>query len=323
LFFWEREMALEIQGLKVSYKSNGKFVEAVRGLDLEIKKGECCGLIGESGCSKTTVGLCITLLIPEQKAAISGRILFEGQDILRLDKEGLRKIRGKRVSYVFQEPFSSLNPVFTIYEQMLESLPEKTGHDKAISELLKSVGLAKIAGNKKIYPHELSGGMQQRAMIAMAIASKPDLLILDEPTTALDVTVQNQILDLVMELKNRLGLSILFISHDLRIVFRLADRISVMYAGRIVEQGPSQDIISRAGHPYTKGLIDSMPRIEHRKQRFNAIEGRTPLFSDLPRGCKFHPRCRFKVDRCVEQEPALANLTSSHASRCIRTKEIK
>jgi len=316
-------MALEIQGLKVSYKSNGKFVEAVRGLDLEIKKGECCGLIGESGCSKTTVGLCITLLIPEQKAAISGRILFEGQDILRLDKEGLRKIRGKRVSYVFQEPFSSLNPVFTIYEQMLESLPEKTGHDKAISELLKSVGLAKIAGNKKIYPHELSGGMQQRAMIAMAIASKPDLLILDEPTTALDVTVQNQILDLVMELKNRLGLSILFISHDLRIVFRLADRISVMYAGRIVEQGPSQDIISRAGHPYTKGLIDSMPRIEHRKQRFNAIEGRTPLFSDLPRGCKFHPRCRFKVDRCVEQEPALANLTSSHASRCIRTKEIK
>ena len=316
-------MVLEIQGLKVGYKSNGKFVEVVRGLDLGIKKGECCGLIGESGCGKTTVGLCITRLIPGQKAAISGRILFEGQDILRLDKEGLRAIRGRRISYVFQEPFSSLNPVFTIYEQLRESLPEKTGHDEAVSELLKSVGLAKIAGNKKIYPHELSGGMQQRAMIAMAIASRPDLLILDEPTTALDVTVQNQILELIMELKNRLGLSILFISHDLRIVFRLADRISVMYAGRVVEQGPRQEVISRPGHPYTKGLIDSIPSIEHRKQRFNAIEGRTPLFSNLPGGCKFHPRCRFRVDKCVKEEPTLANLSSSHASRCIRIKEIK
>lgn len=312
-------MLLEIRDLKISYGS----IEVVRGLDLEIRKGECVGLVGESGCGKTTVCLSITKLIPERKGKIdSGRILLEGQDILKLDSEGLRGIRGSKVSYVFQEPFSSLNPVFTIYEQLKESLPDATDPEKTISEILESVGLEKIADNKKIYPHELSGGMQQRVMIAMAIVSRPDLLILDEPTTALDVTVQNQILDLIVELKNRMGLSILFISHDLRIIFKLADRIAVMYAGRMVEQGPRQGMVSQSRHPYTMGLIDSIPNLEHRKKRFNVIEGKAPLFSDLPEGCKFHPRCKFRIEKCIEKEPELEGLTDGHVSRCIRAREL-
>ena len=313
---------LEIKGLKVSYRSDSRSVEIIRGLDLKINKGECIGLVGESGCGKTTVGLSITKLIPERKAVItSGRILFEGNDILTFDNEDLRNIRGRKISYVFQEPFSSLNPVFTIYDQLKESALESKDAGRVISEILKKVGLAAIANKKKIYPHELSGGMQQRAMIAMAILAKPDLLILDEPTTALDVTVQNQILDLIMGLKDNMGLSILFISHDLKTIFRISDRVVVMYAGRTVEEGPNEDMFLHSRHPYTIGLINSVPSLEHRKQRFNAIEGRTPLFSDLPSGCKFHPRCKFKLDRCLTKEPEAEMVSGKHSSRCIRAKE--
>jgi len=310
---------LEIKGLQVRYSD----IEVVRGVDLEIDKGECIGLVGESGCGKTTVGLSITRLIPRRKGDINaGRILFEGQDLLTLSDEELRKYRGSRISYVFQEPFSSLNPVFTIYEQLKEVLPEDDDAERSISEALKSVGLQELIDRKKVYPHELSGGMQQRAMIAMAIISRPDLLVLDEPTTALDVTVQKKILELVMELKKSLGLSILFISHDLRTVFELADRVCVMYAGRIVEQGAAKTLMSRPGHPYTKGLVNSIPSIEHRKQRFNAIEGRTPLFSELPEGCKFYPRCKFRIKPCSEKEPFLGKFSEGHYSRCIRSKEL-
>jgi len=316
-------MLLDIQNLKVSYKVNDRLIEVVRGVDLEIKKGECLGLVGESGCGKTTVGLSITKLIPERKGKItSGKILFEGQDLLTKDPEGLRKIRGKRVSYVFQEPFSSLNPVFTIYDQIKEALSETNDIDTSIAQILKSVGLDKIVGKKKIYPHELSGGMQQRVMIAMAIASKPDLLILDEPTTALDVTIQNQILVLVMELKKKMDLAVLFISHDLRTVFRLSDKVSIMYAGRIVEEGPKEKISSNSLHPYTIGLIDSIPSFEHRKEKFNVIDGKAPLFTDLPEGCKFNPRCKFRVDACMREEPDLKSISTGHASRCIRTKDL-
>lgn len=311
-------MLLQIKNLKVSY---GGF-EVVRGVDLNIDKGECVGLIGESGCGKTTIGLSMTKLIPERKGIVSGEILFEDKDILKLSPEELRNIRGRKISYVFQEPFSSLNPVFTIYEQIKEALENKENSDDQIAEILKSVGLEKIIGKKNIYPHELSGGMQQRVMIGMAIASKPNLIVLDEPTTALDVTVQRQILDLIMELKNKMNLSILFISHDLRIVFNIADRIGIMYAGRIVEYGPKEKIISSPGHPYTMGLIDSIPSFEHRKKLFNAIRGKTPLFSELPNGCKFYPRCRFKIDRCAEKEPELKEAATGHFSRCILTSEV-
>ncbi len=317
-------MLLQIKNLKVSYGG----LEVVRGVGLNIDKGECVGLIGESGCGKTTVGLSVTKLIPERSGMTSGEILFEdpvpqgygaGRDILKLNPEELRNIRGKKISYVFQEPFSSLNPVFTIYEQIKESLEEKDNSDSQIAEILKSVRLEKIIGRKNVYPHELSGGMQQRAMIGMAIASKPSLVVLDEPTTALDVTIQRQILDLIMELKNKLNLSILFISHDLRIVFSIADKIGIMYAGKIVECGPKEKIISSPGHPYTIGLMDSIPSFEHRKKLFNAIGGKAPLFSELPEGCKFYPRCRFRIDRCLEKEPELKDVSSGHVSRCIRT----
>ncbi len=316
-------MLLEIKDLKIGYKVDERLVEVVRGVDLNIRKGECIGLVGESGCGKTTVGLSITKLISNEKGKItSGKILFESQDLLTKESEDLRKIRGKKVSYAFQEPFSSLNPVFTVYDQLKEVLPETNNVDESIAEILKSVGLDKIIGKKKIYPHELSGGMQQRVMIAMAIASKPDLLVLDEPTTALDVTIQKQILDLIMELKNKMNLSILFISHDLRTVFRLSDRMYVMYAGKIIEAGPKEEIVSKPSHPYTIGLIESIPSIEHRKKAFNAIEGKTPLFLDLPRGCKFHPRCKFKIDACVKEEPDLKDVSSGHNVRCIRIEEL-
>jgi len=309
-------MLLQIKNLKINYGG----LDVVRGIDLNIDKGECVGLIGESGCGKTTVGLSITRLIPERKGGISsGEILFEDKDILKLDAEGLRKIRGKKISYVFQEPSSSLNPVFTIYEQIKEALEEKDNTDNMVAEILKSVGLEKIIGKKNMYPHEFSGGMQQRAMIGMAIASKPSLIVLDEPTTALDVTVERQILDLIMELKNKMNLSILFISHDLRIVFNIADNIGIMYAGKIVEYGPKEKIISDSSHPYTIGLVDSVPSFKHRKKSFNAIGGRAPLFSDLPKGCKFYPRCKFRIDRCTEKEPELKDISGGQASMCIRT----
>lgn len=316
-------MLLEIRDLRISYRMENGLAEVVRGVDLDIDKGECAGLVGESGCGKTSVGLAVTRLIPEQKGVIAcGRVLLDGQDLLRSDNEGLRDVRGRRISYVFQEPFSSLNPVFTVYEQIGECLRDGAEREKAIPELLGSVGLGNLAGKKRIYPHELSGGMQQRVMIAMAIASGPDLLILDEPTTALDVTIQKQILDLIVELKDRMGLAVLFISHDLRTVFRLSDKVSVMYAGRIVEQGSKEEIVSRPSHPYTMGLMDSIPSIGHRKKRFDAIEGRTPLFSELPKGCKFYPRCRFRTDGCTQEEPGLEPVSSGHASRCIRAKEL-
>ena len=271
-------MLLQIKNLKINYKSDNRLLEVVRGVDMDIDKGECVGLIGESGCGKTTVGLSITKLIPERKGNISsGKILFEGKDILKLNPEELRDIRGSRISYVFQEPFSSLNPVFTIYEQIRESLEEKDNADERIAEILKNVGLENIIGRKNMYPHELSGGMQQRSMIGMAIASKPSLMVLDEPTTALDVTVQRQILDLIAELKNKMNLSILFISHDLRIVFNIADKVNIMYAGKIAERGPKEKIVSNPCHPYTMGLIDSIPSFEHRKKLFNAIGGRAPF----------------------------------------------
>jgi len=322
-------MLLQIKNLKINYKSDNGLLEVVRGVDLVINQGECVGLIGESGCGKTTIGLGITKLIPERKGNISaGEILFEdpapqgygaGKDILKLNPEELRNIRGKKISYVFQEPFSSLNPVFTIYEQIKESLKEKDDADNRIAEILKSVGLEKIIGRKNVYPHELSGGMQQRVVIGMAIASKPSLVVLDEPTTALDVTIQRQILDLILGLKNKMNLSILFISHDLRIVFNIADNINIMYAGKIVEAGPKEKIISNPSHPYTMGLIDSIPSFKNRKGLFNAIEGRAPLFSELPKGCKFYPRCRFRIDGCAEKEPELKAVSGGQASRCIRT----
>jgi len=310
-------MLLQIKNLKVKYGNT----EVVRGVDLDIDKGECVGLVGESGCGKTTVGLSIAKLIPERKGIISGEILFEGRDLLKSNPEELRNMRGKKISYVFQEPFGSLNPVFTIYEQLRESFEEKDGADSRIAEILKNVGLEKIIGKKNIYPYELSGGMQQRIMIGMAIASNPSLIILDEPTTALDVTVQRQILDLIAGLKNNMDLAILFISHDLRVVFDMADKIGIMYAGKIVECGPKESIVPEPAHPYTIGLIDSIPSFKHRKKTFNAIEGKAPLFSDLPGGCKFYPRCRFRIDKCAEKEPALFNVSEGRFARCILTSE--
>lgn len=312
-------MLLEIKGLKVKYGG----IEVIRGSDLSIERGRSLALVGESGCGKTTLGLAVTKLIPRLKGEIaSGSVLFNGRDLLKMDQEELRLLRGRKISYVFQEPFSSLNPVFTVYEQIREAVPDKKDADNLISEALSDVGLEKIIGRNKMYPHELSGGMQQRVMIAMAIISRPELLILDEPTTALDVTVQSQILNLILKLKEKMRLSILFISHDLRVVFRFTDGISVMYAGRIIEEGPKEEILGKTAHPYTIGLINSIPSLRHRKEKFRTIEGSTPVFSDLPKGCKFYPRCKFRVDECLKREPDMEQLSGGHFSRCIKAKDL-
>lgn len=314
-------MLLQIKGLKICYKIGAQDVEILRGVDLAVNKAECAAIIGESGSGKTTLGLAITKLLPDKTSFIrSGEILFEGKDLLDLDNDRLRNIRGKRISYVFQDPFSSLNPVFTIYEQLKEAINCDGDCAKMIEKVLKDVGLEKIIGKNKLYPFELSGGMQQRVMIAMAMIANPDILILDEPTTALDVTVQRQILELIAMLKKKTGVSILFISHDLRIVYEMADRIAIMYAGVIVEEGAKEDIFNKPLHPYTKALLDSLPSLGHRKQRFNAIKGKSPQFNNLPQGCKFYPRCNFRIDKCTEREPK--EIVNGRLVRCIRALDI-
>lgn len=321
-------MLLEIKNLKVSYYTNNKLIEVIRGVSLSIDKGECFGLVGESGCGKSTIGLSLTKLLPNKNSIINdGEILFNREDILKFDDENLRKLRGKKISYVFQDPFSSLNPVFTIYDQLKETVSNDRNYDEIINNALNNVGLNALVGKKHVYPHELSGGQKQRVMIAMAIMLNPSLLILDEATTALDVTIQNQILDLVMDLKNKLNLGILFISHDVKTVFRISDKIGVMYAGKIVEIGEKKDLLNKISHPYTKGLMDSLPSPENRSKKFHAIKGKAPLFSRLPQGCKFNPRCEYRIDKCIEEEPNLTPLPEgerpgeggihAHLCRCI------
>jgi oligopeptide/dipeptide ABC transporter ATP-binding protein len=312
---------LDVRNLQVSFFTDEGEVHAVGGVSFSIRRGETLALVGESGCGKSVTALSLAKLVATPPGVYKGgEILLEGEDVLRMDKNRLRHIRGAKISYVFQEPATSLNPVFRIGYQIKEALqlhrPE-SATDEEVARLLKLVHITEPERRMRDYPHQLSGGMQQRVMIAMALACQPALLVADEPTTALDVTIQAQILDLLKELKAKLGMAILLITHNLGIVGDLADNVAVMYAGRIVEQSPALELLRKPQHPYTLALMRSIPKLGARKERLQSIPGNVPNPARLPAGCKFHPRCdRAQEDCRRDPEPAL--LETDNGERRVR-----
>lgn len=312
---------LQIKNLRTYFYQNGLTIKAVDGLDLEIAPGQIVGVVGESGCGKTVSALSIARILPYEAKVLGDEINFLGRDLLKLDNHELRKIRGKEISYVFQEPATSLNPVFTVGEQIMEvlrlhlKLSEKEAR-KQTEELFAQVGIPSPKERLYAYPHELSGGMKQRAMLAMAIATQPKLLIADEPTTALDVTIQAQILDLLLNLKEKLGLAILLITHDLSIISEFADWVYVMYAGKIVESAPARLLYDRPLHLYTQGLLKCIPDLKISTGTLSTIPGTVPLAWDLPAGCKFHPRCSDRQQLCDKSEPEMKEIEPGHFVRC-------
>jgi oligopeptide/dipeptide ABC transporter ATP-binding protein len=316
---------LEINGLATYYFTRDGVVKAVDGVDLKIDRGEILGLVGESGCGKSVTALSILRLVGDPGKIVSGRIRFHDENLADKTIAEMRAIRGDRISMIFQQPISSLNPVYTAGFQIAEvyevhqGLKRKVGQEKAI-DMLSRVGISDPARRAKAYPHELSGGMAQRVMIAMALAAGPELLIADEPTTALDVTIQAQILDLMRQLRADLGMAIILITHDLGIVAEMADRVAVMYAGNIVEEADTETLFAHPQHPYTVGLIGSIPIIGTRKEWLDVIPGRVPNLIDLPAGCRFASRCRAREERgleiCTVTEPDLIETEPGHKVRC-------
>jgi oligopeptide/dipeptide ABC transporter ATP-binding protein len=317
-----KEDLLRVEGLTVWFQAGEERSWAVNGASFDVGRGETVCLVGESGCGKTVSALSILGLVKTPPGRIAaGRILFEGANLLSMEEEDLRMIRGKRISMIFQEPLTSLNPVFTIEDQIAEAIRvhEKTGggplRERVIS-LLRSVGIPSPEQRLGSYPHQLSGGQRQRVMIAMALACEPDLLIADEPTTALDVTVQAQILNLLKGLQVERSLSMLYITHDLGVVASIADRVYVMYAGCVVEQGEAKDIFEKPCHPYTRGLLASLPDRAMRGSPLAAIKGSVPSRFGRPVGCPFKPRCSDALDECSLEFPAMLDWGRGHLGRC-------
>jgi peptide/nickel transport system ATP-binding protein/oligopeptide transport system ATP-binding protein len=311
---------LEIKNLTLDFVSGDDSFRAVDGVSLTIDAGETVCLVGESGCGKTATALSIARLVPTPPANyVGGEILLNGGDVLKMSRRELCDIRGGVVSYVFQEPGAALNPVFRIGNQIKESLklhkPEKATN-KEVIRLLKLVGIPAPESRIKNYPFEMSGGMQQRVVIAMALASEPKLLVADEPTTALDVTIQAQILELLHELKQRLGMAILLITHNLGIVGDMADRVAVMYAGQIVELSPEKELLRRPLHPYTRALMASVPKLRGDADRLSAIPGNVPRIGNFPPGCRFAPRCSIAKPECSEKIPELVRVEAGRWVRC-------
>lgn len=306
---------LEIQGLKTYFHTGQGIVKAVDGVSLRVSKGEAVGLVGESGCGKTMTAHSIMKLVPAPGVIEEGRILFRGTDLLKLSDPAIRKIRGRQISMIFQDPMTYLNPVIKVGKQIAEVMPDSPGERRVI-ELLEAVGIPEPERRLSDYPHELSGGMRQRILIAIAMANNPLLLIADEPTTALDVTIQAQILDLIRRIQKEKEMSLLIISHDLGIVAGLCDRVYVMYAGKIVESGDVFSIFERPLHPYTQGLLRSSLSIAEFRKRLEVIEGSVPNLLDPPPGCRFHPRCPSAMDVCKEREPFLTEPSSAHEVSC-------
>lgn len=312
---------LEIKNLQIDFATNDSVVRAVDGVSLSVAAGETLCLVGESGCGKSATALSIARLLPSPPAKFpGGEILVEGQDVLKMAKAELRNIRGRVVSYVFQDASVSLNPVFQVGTQIKESLKlhrPQFANDTEATRLLKLVGIPAPESRLKNYPHEMSGGMQQRVMIAMALASQPKLLIADEPTTALDVTIQAQIVEVLRDLKQRFGMSLLLITHNLAIVSEIADRVAVMYAGQIVEVAPARDLLKRPLHPYTRVLIDSVPKLGSDADRLTSIPGTVPRPGSFPKGCRFYPRCPSAKPECETTMPALVEVEPNRWLRCL------
>ncbi len=316
---------LEVQNLKTYFYTDDGVVKAVDGVDFHVNAGEVLGLVGESGCGKSVTALSIMRLVDSPGKTVAGKILYEGRDLLALDKSGMTTIRGNRISMIFQQPQTSLNPVFTVGDQIVEvfqihgQLSKEEAGEKAV-ELLQLVGIPDPERKAHAYPHEMSGGQAQRVMIAMALALKPQLLIADEPTTALDVTIQAQILNLLRGLRNRIASSIILITHDLGVIAEMADRVAIMYAGRIVEQSDVRTLFAQPLHPYTLGLIASVPVLGNVKEELATIPGNVPNLIDLPPGCQFASRCKarekYGLSICTAVEPDLLPLDEGHTVRC-------
>ena len=325
------ETLIEVKNLKTYFFTHEGTVKAVDGVSFKIKQGETLGIVGESGSGKSVTALSVMKLIPHPPGKIiGGEIYFEGKDLLKLDNKEIRKIRGKKISMIFQEPMTSLDPVFTIGHeigeaiQLHQGLNKKEARKKAI-EILKIVGIPDVEKRIDNYPHELSGGMRQRVMIAMALSCNPTLLIADEPTTALDVTIQAQILRLINDLKDKFGASVMLITHDLGVIAEMCDNVAVMYAGHIVEYTDVYTLFSNPLHPYTKGLSKSIPRMNVETEHLDAIPGIVPNLLDLPSGCPFHTRCDFCFKKCMEEMPELIEIENSHLVKChlVKSKRSK
>jgi oligopeptide transport system ATP-binding protein len=314
---------LDVKNLKTQFFTQDGVVKAVDGVSFFVDQGETLGIVGESGCGKSVSVLSVMRLIPQPPGKIvDGQVLFDGQDLLRMSDNEIRQVRGNKIAMVFQDPMTSLNPVLTIGRQIEEALELHMGMNKEearnrSAELLTMVGVAEAAARLNDYPHQFSGGMRQRAMIAMALACNPQLLIADEPTTALDVTIQAQIVDLVKRLRDEIGMAIIWITHDLGVVAGLADRMMVMYAGHAVEEAPVKTIYANPRHPYTLGLLGSLPRLDEiHGTRLTSIEGLPPDLIDLPAGCPFNPRCVYAIDKCREVRPELELIEPRHTVAC-------
>ena len=314
---------LEIDDLRTQFFTTQGTVKAVDGISYDVKEGETVAIVGESGCGKSVSALSILRLIPDPPGEIvGGSIKFDGRNLLELSDEEIRRVRGRDIAMVFQEPMTSLNPVLTVGLQLTETLTHHLGIDEKAAtaravELLGMVGISDPERRLAQYPHHFSGGMRQRVMIAMALSCEPKLIIADEPTTALDVTIQAQILELMKDLTRRLGVALIIITHNLGVVARYADRVNVMYAGKIVERGTATDVYGNPKHPYTLGLLASVPRLDQKRgQRLVPIEGQPPDLTRLDDGCAFRPRCRFASERCAAEIPPLERVDGTHISAC-------
>ena len=320
---------LEVKDLQTHFFTMDGVVKAVDGVSYDLEEGETLGLVGESGCGKSVSALSLMRLIPDPPGKIvNGEVVLDGEDILKIDMDDMRNIRGAKMSMVFQEPMTSLNPVLTIERQLTETLQLHKGMSKVEArregiDLLSRVGIPDPEQRIKQYPHQFSGGMRQRVMIAMALSCSPRLIIADEPTTALDVTIQAQILELMKSLTTEFGVALIVITHNLGVVARYADRVNIMYAGRIIERGTAREIYSNPRHPYTVGLLRSVPRLDlPRRAKLDPIEGQPPDLVNLPAGCAFRGRCRWAVDKCATDMPMLEETSPNHWSACWRAEDL-
>jgi oligopeptide transport system ATP-binding protein len=328
------DLLLDVQGLEVQFRTPDGTVYAVNGVSFTLKEGETLAVVGESGCGKSVTMLSVMRLIPVPPGKITGgKAFLHGQDLLAMSTEEIRHVRGAQIAMVFQDPMTSLNPVLTLERQLTEPLELHLGmtHSQAVdraAELLSMVGIPKAKDRLKDYPHQFSGGMRQRVMIAMALACNPQVLIADEPTTALDVTIQAQIVDLVKRLRDELGMAIIWITHDLGVVARLAQRVLVMYGGFIIEEALVKDLYANPRHPYTTGLLGSLPRLDAESvgYRLDSIDGLPPVLYKRPTFCPFAPRCKWVMERCWQENPVLTNVTENHRVACwvdIKTGKVR
>ena len=320
---------LEVKDLKTHFFTMDGVVKAVDGVSYDLEEGETLGLVGESGCGKSVSALSVMRLIPNPPGQIvGGEILLDGEDILKIDMDDMREIRGAKIAMVFQEPMTSLNPVLTVERQLTETLQLHMGMNKQQAQeegvnLLTRVGIPDPESRIKQYPYQFSGGMRQRVMIAMALSCNPRLIIADEPTTALDVTIQAQILDLMKSLTSEFGVALIVITHNLGVVARYADRVNIMYAGKVIERGNAREIYSNPRHPYTVGLLRSVPRLDlPRRAKLDPIEGQPPDLINLPQGCSFRERCRWAIEKCATDSPELMESSEGHLSACWRAEDL-